>query len=81
MGAVVDVGGMGVSLGVLVAVGGIAVAIGSVGTMVIPGKDVGVGVVVRGVTFGTHRISPGRMVAPLLRQLTCLLYTSPSPRD
>lgn len=69
MGAIVAVGGMGVSLGVLVAVGGIAVAIGSVGTMVIPGKDVGDGVA-RGVTFGTHRISPGRMVAPLLRQLT-----------
>ena len=69
VGAVVAVGGMGVSLGVLVAVGGIAVAIGSVGTIVIPGKGVNDGVA-RGVTFGTHRISPGRMVAPLLRQLT-----------
>ena len=67
MGAVVAVGGMGVSLGV--AVGGMAVAIGSVGTIVIPGKGVSDGVA-RGVTFGTHRISPGRMVAPLLRQLT-----------
>ena len=67
MGAVVAVGGMGVSLGVTV--GGIAVAIGSVGTIVIPGKGVCDGVA-RGVTFGTHRISPGRMVAPLLRQLT-----------
>ena len=67
VGAVVEVGGMGVSLGV--AVGGIAVAIGSVGTIVIPGKGVSDGVA-RGVTFGTHRISPGRMVAPLLRQLT-----------
>ena len=67
MGAVVEVGGMGVSLGV--AVGGIAVAIGSVGTIVIPGKGVSDGVA-RGVTFGTQRISPGRMVAPLLRQLT-----------
>ena len=67
VGAVVAVGGMGVSLGVTV--GGIAVAIGSVGTIVIPGKGVNDGVA-RGVTFGTHRISPGRMVAPLLRQLT-----------
>ena len=67
VGAVVEVGGMGVSLGV--AVGGMAVAIGSVGTIVIPGKGVSDGVA-RGVTFGTHRISPGRIVAPLLRQLT-----------
>ena len=75
VGAVVEVGGMGVSLGVLVAVNvdvnGIAVAgVGSVGNTVTAGNDVGDGM--RGATFGTHRISPGRM-SSLVRQLTFII--------
>lgn len=71
LGAVVGVLGMSVSVGWTVAVKGSAVSVsGSVGcggVTVLPGNGVGMGV--RVATFGTQRVSPGRMRSPDL-QLT-----------
>lgn len=73
VGAVVAVGGIGVSLGTAVEVKGIAVSVDrwvGYGVTVTPGKDVGNGV--RVATLGTQRISPGWMIS-LLRQLTAII--------
>lgn len=73
LGAVVAVGGTGVSLGKVVDVKGSTVSVnGSVGNgvTVTPGNGVGIGV--RVATLGTHRISPGKMLS-LTRQLTVII--------